>query len=98
MPFLKCFGKNSTSLFELASLMAQQVKNPPAVQETQETWVPFLDGEDPLEEEMATWSSILASGIPRTEEPGKLTVQRVTKSWTQLSTHTHTFKLAWHCL
>ena len=45
------------------------VKNPPAVQEMQ---VPFLGGEDPLEEEMATHSSILAWEIPWTEEPGKL--------------------------
>ena len=43
-----------------ASLMAQQVKNPPAVQETEETWVPSLGLEDPLEKEMATHSSILA--------------------------------------
>ena len=39
------------------SLVAQSVKNPPAVQET---WVQSLDGEDPLEEGMATHSSILA--------------------------------------
>ena len=39
--------------------MAQQVKNPPAVQETQETWVQSLGREDPLEEGMATHSSIL---------------------------------------
>ena len=36
------------------------VKNLPAVQETQETWVRTLSQEDPLEEEMATYSSILA--------------------------------------
>ena len=40
--------------------MAQQVKNSPAVQETQETRVRFLGQEDPLEEEIATHSSILA--------------------------------------
>ena len=40
--------------------MAQRVKNMPAMQETQETWVPSLDWEDPLEEEMATHSNILA--------------------------------------
>ena len=40
--------------------------------ETQETWVQSLGGEDPLEEEMATHSSILAWEIPRTEEPGGL--------------------------
>ena len=36
----------------------------------QETWVLSLGGEDPLEKEMATHSSILAWRIPRTEEPG----------------------------
>ena len=36
------------------------VKNPPAMQEAQEMWVQSLDQEDPLEEEMATHSSILA--------------------------------------
>ena len=48
--------------------MAQMVKNLPAVQETQ---VRFL-GEDPLEKEMATHSSILAWSIPWTEDPGGL--------------------------
>ena len=38
----------------------------------QETWVWFLDQEDPLEKEMATHSSILAWRIPWTEEPGGL--------------------------
>ena len=46
------------------------VKNRPAMQETQETWVRFLGWEDPLEEGMAAHSSILAWRIPRTEEPG----------------------------
>ena len=49
--------------------MAQSVKNLPAVQET---WVPSLGWEDPLEKEMATHSSILAWKIPWTEEPGGL--------------------------
>ena len=40
--------------------MAQAVKNPPAMQDTQEMHVQSLDQEDPLEEEMATHSSILA--------------------------------------
>ena len=48
------------------------VKNPLAVQETEETWVRFLGGEDPLEEGMATHSTILAWRIPCTEEPGGL--------------------------
>ena len=55
-----------------ASLIAQWVKNPSAIQETQETWVPSLGWEDPLEEEMAPNSSILAWRIPRTEEPDGL--------------------------
>ena len=38
----------------------------------QETWVWFLDGEDPLEKEMATHFSILAWEIPQTEETGRL--------------------------
>ena len=48
------------------------VKTPPAKQEMQETWVQSLDQEYPLEEEMATHSSILAWEIPRTEELGGL--------------------------
>ena len=50
-----------------ASLVAQTVKNPPAVQETQ-VW--SLGQEDPLEEGIATHSSILAWRIPWTEESG----------------------------
>ena len=41
------------------------------MQEMQETWVQSLGQEDPLEEEMATYSSILAWRIPWTEEPGE---------------------------
>ena len=52
--------------------MAEHVKNPPARQETEETWVSSLGQEDPLEEEMATHSSILACRILCTEEPGGL--------------------------
>ena len=52
--------------------MAQWVNNPPAVQEMQETWVPFLAWENPLEDGLATHSSILAWRIPWTEEPGML--------------------------
>ena len=43
-----------------ASQMAQWVKNLPVMQETQEIWVPSLGWEDPLEQEMATHSNILA--------------------------------------
>ena len=52
-----------------ASLVAQLVKNLPAMQET---WVPSLGWEDPLEKGTATHSSILAWRISRTEGPGGL--------------------------
>ena len=42
------------------------------MQETQETWVHSLGREDPLEKEMATYSSILAWRIPLREEPGRV--------------------------
>ena len=48
------------------------VKNSPVIQETRETCVQSLGWEDPLEEEMATHSSILAWRIPWTEESGGL--------------------------
>ena len=48
------------------------VKNPPAIQKTQERWVPSMDREDRLEEGVAIHSSILAWRIPWTEEPGGL--------------------------
>ena len=57
-----------TLQYSWASLMAQVVKNPPAMWEA---WVRFLDWEDPLKE-MATPSSTLAWRIPWTEEPGGL--------------------------
>ena len=53
-----------------ASLVAQLVKNPPAMRET---WIRSLDWEDPLEKGMATHSSSLALENPAwTEEPGRL--------------------------
>ena len=52
--------------------MAQRVKNPPSMQETQETRVQFLGWEDSLEKEMAIHSSILAWKISSTEESGGL--------------------------
>ena len=61
------------------------VKNPPAMQETQ---FRSLGQEDPLEEEMATNSSILAWEIPRTEGPGGLQLVGL-QSQTQLSMHSH---------
>ena len=56
-------------MFLGASLVAQMVKNLPAVQETK---FRSLGGDDPLEKGMATHSSILAWVIPWTEEPGGL--------------------------
>ena len=61
----------------MASLVTQLVKDLPAMQET---WVRSLGWEDPLEKEMATYSSILAWRMPWTEEPGRL--HGVTKSST----------------
>ena len=65
-----------------ASLLAQVVKNLPAVQET---WVWSLSQKDPLQKGMATYSSILAWRIPWTEEPGGLQSigsQRFGHDWT----------------
>ena len=55
--------------YNIASLVAQLVKNLPAMWET---WVRSLGWEDPLEKATATHSSTLASKIPWTEEPGRL--------------------------
>ena len=60
-------------------LVAQTVKNPPAMRET---WVWFLGWEDPLEEGMATHSNILNWRIPRDRGTWQATVA---KSWTRLS-------------
>ena len=60
MPFIKGFASGSA------------VKNPPGMQEMQETRVQPLGWEDPLEEGVATHSSILARRIPGTEKPGRL--------------------------
>ena len=50
-----------------------------------ETWVRSLGWEDPLEEGMATHSSILAQRIPMDRGAWQATVHGVVKSWTQLS-------------
>ena len=67
--------------YSWASLVAQLVKNVPAMWET---WVQSLGWEDPLEEGMATHSSILAWRIPWTEEPGGL-LSMALQSQTQLN-------------
>ena len=61
------------------------------MQEMQERWVQSLGQEDPLEEEMAMHSSILAWKIPWTEEPGRLQSmgsQTVRQDWAT-NTHIH---------
>ena len=64
------------------------VKNPPAMQEIQETLVQSLGQEDPLEESRATHSSILAWRIPWAEDPGGLESigsQRIEDEWSNLA-------------
>ena len=79
---LKSYNKEKLEAgFNSNGLVAQIVKHLPAVQET---WVWFLGLEDPLEKEMATYSSIPAWRIPWTEEPGGLQSmgsQRVGHNW-----------------
>ena len=70
---------------ENSSLVSQLVNNPPSMWET---WVQSLGWEDPLEEGMATHSSIPAWRIPWTEEPGGLQFvgqQRVRQDWGDLA-------------
>ena len=67
---LQLFPRNSQSLTEKTGLPGGSVVvNPPAMQET---WVRSLGLEDPLEEEMTTYSSNLVWEISWTEEPGRL--------------------------
>ena len=64
----------------------------------QEMWVRSLGQEDPLEEGMATHSSILAWGIPWTEEPGRLQSmgsQRVGHNWATNTQRPHTLNYMW---
>ena len=65
-----------------SSLVAQMVKSLP---EMRETWVQSLSQEDPLEEGMATHSSILAQRIPMNRGAWWATVHGAAKSWTRLS-------------
>ena len=58
---------------------AQQVRNPPAMLETQEMWVWSLGWEHPPEGKMATHYTIPAWKIPRTEETGEARVSKVSK-------------------
>ena len=86
------FNYTMLTSFMGAFPMAWQVKNPPVMQETHEMRVRSLGQEDPLKQEMATHSSILAWRTPWTEEPGGLQsigLQRVRHDWTL--THTTSF-------
>ena len=65
-----------------ASLLAQTVKNPPAMWET---WVQTLGWKDALEEGMATHSRVLSWRIPMDRGAWQVTVHGVTKSGTRLS-------------
>ena len=70
-PEFSNFNVNTNYLWGLLlkySQVALMAKNPPA--NAEETWVPSLGREDPLEDGIATHSSILAWRIPWTEEPG----------------------------
>ena len=67
--FVQEESKLGYTQWQEASLIAQLVKNLPAMEDTR---VRFLLWEDPLEKEMATRSSILAWGISSTEDPGRL--------------------------
>ena len=62
--------------------MIPMVKNLPAMQETQETWVESLGQEDPLEEEMATHSNTLVWRVPMDRGAWQAAGHGVTKSWT----------------
>ena len=77
------FGIYRPDIRERTSLAAQTVKNLPSVHET---WVQSLGWEDPLEEGMATHSSILAYKIPWTEEPDGLQSMGSQKSQNDLVT------------
>ena len=77
-----------------AFLVAQSVKNLPAVQET---WAQSLDLEEPLEKGMPTHSSILAWKIPWTEDPGGLqSVGRKASDTTEQLTHNNMHHDVWH--
>ena len=73
---------------EDASLVAQMVRNLPAMQET---WVWSLGQEDPLEKGMATHTNILAWKTPWTEEPGGLKCRRSQRVGHDWETNTFTF-------
>ena len=77
------FTPSLTQLVRYPSLMAQQVMNPPAVQEIQETWVQSLDQEDPLEKENG--NPLQYSCLEKSHGQKRLVVQGIAKSQTQPS-------------
>ena len=89
--FIPMIFSNSCVYFKLG--FPSVVKSLPPIRELQEMWVWSLGREDPLEEEMATQSSILAWRIQWTEEPGGLQSmgsQRVRHGWSDLAlTHAY---------
>ena len=79
--------------FIQAGLMAQQIKNPAAMQKTREAWAGSLGWENSLEKGMATHSSILAWKIPWAEKPGRLQskgsdMTATEHAWLHIYTHT----------
>ena len=86
------FRGSGDSIFETkgTSLVAQTLKNLPAMQET---WIQSLGQDERLEKGMATHSSILAWRIPWTEEPGGLQSMGLQIAGYDLVTNTFTFSL-----
>ena len=82
MPVSFYFKKYLFDWAGTASLVAQMVKNLPAMRET---WVPSLGWEDPLEEGVATHSNILDWRILMDRGAWQAAVHGVAKSWTQMS-------------
>ena len=85
--YVKEIFQSSCDILIGASLLAQQIKNPPAMQDS---WVQSLGREDTLKEEMATHTNILAWKIAWTEDPGGLQAkksQRVRYNWATKHTH-----------
>ena len=68
-------------------VVAQMVKDLPAMRETQETQIRSLGQEDPMEKGMVTHSSVLARRIPWTEEPGGLVYAVAESGTTEQLTH-----------
>ena len=82
----------STIYYIWASPVAQRVKKPPAMEETQEAWVLPVGWEDPLEEGMATLPIFLPGGISWIEEPGRLQfigLQRIRHDWSHWACTDH---------